>query len=157
MLKILFQIYSSYSVIYIHIWFIYICIFIIFHIISHYRLLQTTEYSSLCYIVDHCCLYVLFIVIVAINYVWLFATPWTAAFQASLFFTVSRTLPNSCPLSWWCHPTISSSVTPFSPALNLSRLQGLFRWISSLHQVAKVLELHLHHQSLQWIFRTDFL
>ena len=40
--------------------------------------------------------------------VWLFATPWTAARQASLSFT-------SGPLSQWCHPTISSSVTPFSP------------------------------------------
>ena len=41
---------------------------------------------------------------------WLFATPWTAARQASLSVTNS----NSCPLSRWCHPTISSSVIPFS-------------------------------------------
>ena len=40
---------------------------------------------------------------------------------------------------------------PFS----LSQHQGLFQWIGSLHQVAKVLELQ--HQSLQWIFRVDFL
>ena len=39
---------------------------------------------------------------------------------------------NSCPLSWWCHPTISSSVTPFSPALNLSQHQG-FSNESALH------------------------
>ena len=38
----------------------------------------------------------------------LFATPWTAARQASLSTT------NSCPLSWWCHLAISSSVVPFS-------------------------------------------
>ena len=41
-----------------------------------------------------------------------------------------------CPLSRWCHPTISSSVIPF----NLSQHQGLFKWVSSSHEVAKVLE-----------------
>ena len=49
------------------------------------------------------------------------------------------------------HPL--SSLSP--PALNLSQHQGLFQWVSSLHQVAKVLEFQ--HQSFQWIFRTDFL
>ena len=48
-----------------------------------------------------------------------------------------------------------SSPTP--PAFNLSQHQGLFKWVSSLYQVAKVLELQLQHQSFQWIFRTDFL
>ena len=56
---------------------------------------------------------------------------------------------NSCLLSWWCHPTISSSVVPFPPAFNLSQHPGLFKWVSSLHQVAKVLEFQLQHQSLQ--------
>ena len=64
---------------------------------------------------------------------------------------------NSCPLSRWCHPTISSSVGPFSPTFSLSQHQGLLQWVSSLHQVAKVLEFQLQHQSFQWIFRTDFL
>ena len=45
--------------------------------------------------------------------------------------------PNSCPLSWWCHPAISSSVVPFSSCFNLSQHQGLFKWVSSSHQVAK--------------------
>ena len=40
-------------------------------------------------------------------------TQWTVAHQAFLSFTVS----NSCPLSWWCHPTLSSSVVPFSSCL----------------------------------------
>ena len=61
---------------------------------------------------------------------------------------------NSCPLNWWCHPTISSL---FPPALNLSQHQGLFQWVGSSHQVAKLLELQLQHQSFQWIFRVDFL
>ena len=50
---------------------------------------------------------------------------------------------SSCSLSWWCHPTISSSVVPFSSCLQSSQHQGLFQWVSSLHQVAKVLELQL--------------
>ena len=58
-------------------------------------------------------------------------------------------------LSWWCHPTISFSVIPLSSHLHLSQHQGLFQWVSSLHQVAKV--LMLQYQSFQWIFRTDFL
>ena len=45
---------------------------------------------------------------------------------------------NSCPLSRWCHPTISSSVTPFSTR-PLSQHPGLFQWISSSHQVTKVI------------------
>ena len=51
------------------------------------------------------------------------------------------------------HPLSS----PSPPAFNLSQHQGLFKWVSSSHQVAKVLELHLQHQSFQWIFRVDFL
>ena len=46
---------------------------------------------------------------------------------------------------------------PSPPALNLSQHQGLFQWVSSLHQMAKVLELQLQHQSFQWILRIDFL
>ena len=46
---------------------------------------------------------------------------------------------------------------PSLPAFNLSKHQGLFQWDSSSHQVAKVLEFQLQHQSFQWIFRTDFL
>ena len=45
---------------------------------------------------------------------WLFATPWTAAHQASLSITNSQSFLNSCQVSRWCHPTISFSVVPFS-------------------------------------------
>ena len=51
------------------------------------------------------------------------------------------------------HPLLS----PFPPAFNLSQHQGLFKWISSSHQVAKVLEFQLQHQSFQWSFRTALL
>ena len=47
--------------------------------------------------------------------------------------------------------------TPSPPAFNLSQHQGLFQGVSSSHQVAKVLEFQLQHQSFRWIFRTDFL
>ena len=51
------------------------------------------------------------------------------------------------------HPLSS----PSPPAFNLSQHQGLFKWASSSHQVAKVLELQLQHQSFQWTPRTDLL
>ena len=47
--------------------------------------------------------------------------------------------------------------SPSPPAFNLSQHQGLFKWVSSSHQVAKVLEFQLQHQSFHWISRTDFL
>ena len=47
--------------------------------------------------------------------------------------------------------------SPSPPAFYLSHDQGLFQWVSSNHQVAKVWEPQLQHQSFQWIFRTDFL
>ena len=64
---------------------------------------------------------------------------------------------NLCPLSQWCHPTTSPSVIPFSSHLQSFPGSGLFKWVSFLHQVAKVLEFQLQHQSFLWIFRTDFL
>ena len=51
------------------------------------------------------------------------------------------------------HPLSSISL----PALNLSQHQGLLQWVNPLHQVAKILELQLQHQSFQWILRADFL
>ena len=94
----------------------------------------------------------------SLSHAWLFVTPWTAVGQASLSITsfpdltqthghqVSDAIQPSHPLS-----------SPSPPAFNLSQHQGLFQWISSLNQVAKVLEFQLQHQSFQWIFRTDFL
>ena len=63
-----------------------------------------------------------------------------------------RSCSNSCPLSRWCHPTISSSVVPFSSCLQSFPASGSF---PMSHQVAKILELQ--HQFFQWIFRVDFL
>ena len=57
-----------------------------------------------------------------------------------------RVCSNSYPLSQWCHPTTSSSAAPFS-----------FRPQSFPASGSEALELHLQHQSFQWIFRVDFL
>ena len=74
----------------------------------------------------------------------------TAAHQASLFITNSQSCSNSCPSSRWCHPTISSSVVTFSSCLQSFPVSGSFQWVSSSHQVAKVLEFQLQLQSFQF-------
>ena len=51
------------------------------------------------------------------------------------------------------HPLLS----PSPPTFNLTQYQGLFQWVSSSYQVAKVLKFQLQHQSFQWILRTDLL
>ena len=51
------------------------------------------------------------------------------------------------------HPLSS----PSPPAFNLCQHQGLFKWVSSLHQMAKLLEFQLQYQSFQWTSRTDLL
>ena len=60
----------------------------------------------------------------------------------------------------WVNDAIQSSLpllSPSPPAFYLSQNQDPFQWVSSSHQVAKVLELQLQNQSFQWIFRVDFL
>ena len=86
------------------------------------------------------------------------ATLWTAAHQASLSIT------NTCsPPIPMCIESVmpSNHLNPLSPpsppALNLSQHQGLFKWLNSSHQVAKLLEFQLQHQSFQWTPRTNFL
>ena len=87
----------------------------------------------------------------------LLATPWTTACQTSLSNTSSWSLLKLVSIEsvmpsnhLICHPS------PSPPAFNLSQHQGLFQWISSSNQVARVLEFHLQHQSFQWIFKIDF-
>ena len=62
----------------------------------------------------------------SLNCVWLFVTPWTAACQASLPSATPRDFSNSSPCSRWCHPTISSSVLPFSFCLQSFPASGSF-------------------------------
>ena len=72
--------------------------------------------------------------------VWLFATPWIAARQASLSITNSWSLPKSMSIELVMPSNQFILSSPSPPALNLSQHQDLFKWVSSLHQVAKVLE-----------------
>ena len=78
---------------------------------------------------NHFYIYVLFQFssVQLLSRVWLFATPWTAAHQASLSITNSGVHPNHCPLSRWCHPTISYSVIPFSFCLQSFPASGSFQ------------------------------
>ena len=69
---------------------------------------------------------ILFSSVQLLSRVQLFATPWNAACQASLFITNSGVHPNSYPRSRWCHPTISSSVVPFSSCLQSFPVPGSF-------------------------------
>ena len=92
----------------------------------------------------------------SLSHVWLFATPWTASHQPPSPSPSPRLCFKSCPLSRWCHPTISSSVAPFSCPHSFPASET-FPVIHCLHQVAKILELQLQYQSSQWIFRVDFL
>ena len=78
-------------------------------------------------------------------------------------FHVHHQLPELAEIYvYWVGDAIQSAhplPSPSPPAFHLSQHQGLFQWVSSSHQVAKVLELQLQfqHQSLQWILRIDFL
>ena len=68
-----------------------------------------------------------------------------------------RVCSDSCPLCQWWHPTVSSSVAPFSSCPQSFPASRSFPVSQLLHWVAKVLELQVQQQSFQWIFRTDFL
>ena len=65
---------------------------------------------------------------------------------------------NSCPSSWWCHPTISPSIILFSIPLQSFPASGSFLPESVLRiRWPKYWEFQLQHQSFQWTLRTDFL
>ena len=69
----------------------------------------------------------------------------------------SRVHPNSCPLSRWCHPTISCSVIPFSSCPQSFPASGSFQMSQFFASGTQVLEFQLQHQFFQWIARTDLL
>ena len=99
--------------------------------------------------------------------------------QGSQFSSVSQSCPTLCdPMNHstlglpvhhqlpeftqihvhWVGDAIQPSypLAPPSPAFNPSQQQGVFQWVNSSHQVAKVLEFQFQHESFQWVFRTDF-
>ena len=93
----------------------------------------------------------------SLSRLWLFGTQWTAACQASLFITYSWSLLKLMSIESvmpsndfiLCCPLLLLSST--FPSIRV------FSNVTSLHQVVKVLEFQLRHQSLQWTPRTDFL
>ena len=87
----------------------------------------------------------------------LFATPWTTACQASLSITNTQSPQNPCPLSWWCHPTISSSVVPFSSCLLSFRASGSFPMSRFFASGGQSIGVSASTSSFQWTARTDFL
>ena len=115
-------------------------------------------------------------------FVWV--TPWEI-FQALLSTSFLSSVAQSCPTLWdpmnrsmpglLVHHQLPEStqthvhriddaiqpshplLSPSPPAPNPSQHQSLFQWVSSSHQVAKVLEFQLQHQSFQWTPRTDLL
>ena len=87
----------------------------------------------------------------------LVATPWTVARQASLSITNSQSLLKLMSTESVMPSNHLILFVPFSPCLQSFPASGSFQIVSSLHQVAKVLEFQLQHQSFQWTFKTDFL
>ena len=94
----------------------------------------------------------------SLSRVWLFATSWITARQASPSITafqislkltsIESVMPSSHLIL--CHPFL------LLPSIFPSIRVGCWvKWVSSFHQVTKVLEFQLQHQSFQWIFRND--
>jgi len=81
--------------------------------------------------------------------------PRPAALQASLSFIISRSLLKFTSTELAMLPNHLILCLPFLLLPCLSQHQGLSQWVSSSHQMAKVLELQLQHQPFQWIFRVD--
>ena len=85
-------------------------------------------------------------VVQLLSYVQLFVTPGLQYVRLPCHSPSPEVCSNSCPLNQWCHPTISSSVVPFSSCLQSFPASGsVLCWASSSHHVAKVLELQFHH------------
>ena len=109
---------------------------------SHKYILDAVQFSS----------------VQSLSHVWLFATPMNHSMPG---LPVLHQLPEFTQSHvHWLGDAIQPShplSSPFPTALNLSKHQGLFKWVTSLHQVAKVLEFQLQHQSFQWAFKTDLL
>ena len=88
----------------------------------------------------------------ALSRVRVFVTPWTGACQASLSITNSRSLLKLMSISWWCHPTISSSVIPFSSHLHCFPASGSFQMSQFFTSGGQNIG-----GSFQWIIRTDLM
>ena len=89
----------------------------------------------------------------SLSHIQLFATPWIAACQASLSITNSWSLPKLMSVESVMPSSLTHShplSSPSPPTPNPSQHQDLFQWVNTSHEVAKVLEFQLQHQSFQW-------
>ena len=93
----------------------------------------------------------------SLSRVWLFMTSWNAARQAFLSITNSQSILKLMSVELLMHSTFSSSIVPFSSLLQSFPASVSFQMSQYSHQVVKVLEFQLQHQSFKWILRTDFL
>ena len=91
------------------------------------------------------------------SHVQLFVTPWTAACQASLSFTVSQSLLKLMSIESVILSTISLSVIPFSSCFQSFPESGSFLVSQLFSTGGQSIEASALHQSFQWIFRVDFL
>ena len=100
---------------------------------------------------------IVYISVQSLSRIQLFATPWTSMPALPVHH---QPLESTQTHVHWVNDAIQPShplSSPSPPAFNLSQNQGLFKWVSPLHQVAKVLECQLQHQSFHWTPRTDLL
>ena len=101
---------------------VYSTIFVLFSYCIHYY----RQYGQgHCWLKKKCT--VRFELVQSLSRVRLFATPWTAALQASLFIPIPGVYSDSCPSSWWCHPTNSFSVVPFCSCPQTFPASGSFQ------------------------------
>ena len=82
---------------------------------------------------------------------------WPYALQHACPSPTPGACSNSCPLSQWCHPTISSSAVPFSSCLQSFPASESFPMSQFFTSDGQSFGIQLQHQSFQWIFRSDFL
>ena len=125
--------------------------------VSFYSWFTDVYIMNGCWILQMLFLQLLINSVQSLSHVQLFVTPWTATCQAILSITNSRSLPK---LMFIKSVMQSNHLILCSPLLLLPSIFpsiSLFKWISSLHQVAKVLEFQFQHQSFQWIPRNDLL
>ena len=98
---------------------------------------------------------------------WLFETPWIAASQASLSFTISWSLLSLCLLSWWLYLIKSSSATPFFfchqcfPIIlrNCDQIIKSLKWILKMKEFCLCLNNNNNknrHNSQPWMWKTFY-
>ena len=114
---------------------------------SWFHLFWKTKYGQERFLLNCCSVYT----------DWLLVSPWTAACQVPLSFTISQSLFKFMPMESVMPSKHLILCRPFFLLPWIFPRISLFQWVSSSHQVAKVLDFQLQQQSFQQTFRVDFL